>query len=154
MDPSLPVLLNIIIQYFWVLQSFAFSSALLSLLPLALSTQISLLKQSLGKAYVNSPQVIKCENKGWTKNSLRQMKRTGFFFFFFFFHCVWKYSFTDKCVQSIPAWGKLLCKVSYEILESRLKYALHDSRVFRVAQTFWDDEVSVQMFSSVVFNML
>ena len=153
MDPSLPVLLNIIIQYFWVLQSFAFSSALLSLLPLALSTQISLLKQSLGKAYVNSPQVIKCENKGWTKNSLRQMKRTGFFFFFFF-HCVWKYSFTDKCVQSIPAWGKLLCKVSYEILESRLKYALHDSRVFRVAQTFWDDEVSVQMFSSVVFNML
>lgn len=74
--------------------------------------------------------------------------------FFFFFHCVWKYSFTDKCVQSIPAWGKLLCKVSYEILESRLKYALHDSRVFRVAQTFWDDEVSVQMFSSVVFNML
>ena len=152
MDPSLPVLLNIIIQYFWVLQSFAFSSALLSLLPLALSTQISLLKQSLGKAYVNSPQVIKCENKGWTKNSLRQMKRTGFFFFFF--HCVWKYSFTDKCVQSIPAWGKLLCKVSYEILESRLKYALHDSRVFRVAQTFWDDEVSVQMFSSVVFNML
>ena len=153
MDPSLSVLLNIIIQYFWVLQSFAFSSALLSLLPLALSTQISLLKQSLGKAYVNSPQVIKCENKGWTKNSLRQMKRTGFFFFFFF-HCVWKYSFTDKCVQSIPAWGKLLCKVSYEILESRLKYALHDSRVFRVAQTFWDDEVSVQMFSSVVFNML
>ena len=153
MDPSLPVLLNIIIQYFWVLQSFAFSSALLSLLPLALSTQISLLKQSLGKAYVNSPQVIKCENKGWTKNSLRQMKRTVFFFFFFF-HCVWKYSFTDKCVQSIPAWGKLLCKVSYEILESRLKYALHDSRVFRVAQTFWDDEVSVQMFSSVVFNML
>ena len=152
MDPSLPVHLNIIIQYFWVLQSFAFSSALLSLLPLALSTQISLLKQSLGKAYVNSPQVIKCENKGWTKNSLRQMKRTGFFFFFF--HCVWKYSFTDKCVQSIPAWGKLLCKVSYEILESRLKYALHDSRVFRVAQTFWDDEVSVQMFSSVVFNML
>ena len=152
MDPSLPVLLNIIIQYFWVLQSFAFSSALLSLLPLALSTQISLLKQSLGKAYVNSPQVIKCENKGWTKNSLRQMKRTGFFFFFS--HCVWKYSFTDKCVQSIPAWGKLLCKVSYEILESRLKYALHDSRVFRVAQTFWDDEVSVQMFSSVVFNML
>ena len=153
MDPSLPVLLNIMIQYFWVLQSFAFSSALLSLLPLALWTQISLLKQSLGKAYVNSPQVIKCENKGWTKNSLRQMKRTGFFFFFFF-HGVWKYSFTDKCVQSIPAWGKLLCKVSYEILESRLKYALHDSRVFRVAQTFWDDEVSVQMFSSVVFNML
>ena len=82
MDPSLPVLLNIIIQYFWVLQSFAFSSSLLSLLPLALSTQISLLKQSLGKAYVNSPQVIKCENKGWTKNSLREMKRTGFFFFF------------------------------------------------------------------------
>ena len=78
----------------------------------------------------------------------------NWFFFFFFFHCVWKYSFTDKCVQSIPAWGKLLCKVSYEILESRLKYALHDSRVFRVAQTFWDDEVSVQMFSSVVFNML
>ena len=152
MDPSLPVLLNIIIQYFWVLQSFAFSSSLLSLLPLALSTQISLLKQSLGKAYVNSPQVIKCENKGWTKNSLREMKRTGFFFFFF--HCVWKYSFTDKCVQSIPAWGKLLCKVRYEILDSRLKYALHDSRVFRVAQTFWDDEVSVQMFSSVVFNML
>lgn len=150
MDPSLPVLLNIIIQYFWVLQSFAFSSSLLSLLPLALSTQISLLKQSLGKAYVNSPQVIKCENKGWTKNSLREMKRTGFFFSSL---CLKILIYWQMC-SVIPAWGKLLCKVRYDILESRLKYALHDSRVFRVAQTFWDDEVSVQMFSSVVFNML
>ena len=150
MDPSLPVLLNIIIQYFWVLQSFAFSSSLLSLLPLALSTQISLLKQSLGKAYVNSPQVIKCETRDERK--IHYVKWRELVFFFFFSTVSENTHLLTNVFSPFPR-EESSC-VRWGILESRLKYALHDSRVFPVAQTFWDDEVSVQMFSSVVFNML